>query len=445
MPKRIFLSHSSLDKDVVRQLAQDLRSAGFTVWLDETEITVGESITERVQEGLDESDYVCLWITRNALASGWVQKEWQAILGREASANTVAALPLLADSITSEELPAFLRDKLYADFRTDYQRGLATLITAIRRGVPQTERTVAAYTNDLLEDLMKARIAFPIHGWLHLVPTLKNLPRSGKQIRLETYVPSLPIRSVYDHILAIAHSADSLFFSIDHGVPRQERLDLARCIVYHDLAEVLLGDIPAYTNLSESSKKKARLFAETRLRELPSGEPKRIATEFIRMFLENRERESLDAAMRILSDRDNRIQRFFYVLDKIDPIVAVWRYLHQFRGGLDLDAKDFLKRMKDFFDNPDVKKVARAYVEDGRILTLVLLLQDRSQASEYYRNAHSIPKQLFGLEVDTIVRLIQGTTLTFVQDKERRPKRRSAAKSIEGVIRTKRSVTGIRR
>lgn len=436
MPKKIFLSHSSEDKSKVRKLAQDIRDAGIFVWLDETEIAVGESISERVQQGLAESDYVGLWITRHALASGWVQREWQMKFNEEASKNRITVLPLLADDIKIDELPPFLRDKRFADFRTDYKHGLSELIKAVR-GRPfsseperETERTVADYTSDLLEDLANARIAFPLHGWLRIIPTLKNLPRSGKKIRLETYYPHLSIRSVYDHVLSIAHSADCLFFDISHGIAPQERLELARCIVYHDIAEVLLGDIPAYTNLTEANRNKARIFAERRLGELPPGEPKRIATEFIRMFLESRERESLDAAMSILGDRSNHIQRFFYVLDKFDPIIAAWRYLHQFRGHLDPDAADFLKRMKDFFDNPDVKVIARDYKEDEKITALVLLLQDRRQAREYYRNEHSIPGNLFGLRNETISRLIQGTKLTFVPEGKKPSKAKTPNPSV---------------
>jgi hypothetical protein len=60
MNKRIFLSHSSQDKDSVRRLAEDLRRVGIEVWLDEWEIRVGDQISRKIQEGLKNTDYLAV-------------------------------------------------------------------------------------------------------------------------------------------------------------------------------------------------------------------------------------------------------------------------------------------------------------------------------------------------------------------------------------------------
>src|SRR5437868_5707983 len=49
MNNRIFLSHSSSDKDAVRHLAEDLKRAGLDVWLDDT--PVATDIPRRVGIG----------------------------------------------------------------------------------------------------------------------------------------------------------------------------------------------------------------------------------------------------------------------------------------------------------------------------------------------------------------------------------------------------------
>jgi 5'-deoxynucleotidase YfbR-like HD superfamily hydrolase len=218
-----------------------------------------------------------------------------------------------------------------------------------------------------------------------------------------------------------------LFPRVKHGIHPQEKIELARCIVYHDLAEVLLGDIPAYTNVDDSKRNRDQVVAEQRLRKLPAGEPKRVAMEFISMFLNDRERESLRTAERVLSDHENRVGRFFVVLDKIDPIIAVWRYIHQFRGALDTDAREFLKTMKDFFANPNVKAIATAYREDSVIERLVLTLQDRQRARAYYRDATSVPDDLFGDDKEAFSYLIQGTTLMAVPKRGARTTKTSRA------------------
>jgi len=123
----VFLSHSSLDKPLARRIANDLKSAGHRVWLDEREIYVGHSITAQVQQGLEQSDFIAVLLSVNSVRSGWVEKEWQSRVEREVRLRSVEILPLRVDDC---EIPLLLRDKKWADFR-DYQSGLAEVLRAL--------------------------------------------------------------------------------------------------------------------------------------------------------------------------------------------------------------------------------------------------------------------------------------------------------------------------
>ena len=125
----IFLSHSSKDKELAMIIAHDLIEAGIQVWLDEWEILVGDSITQRIQHGLDDVTFVGILWTKHSASSGWVEKEWASRIGDEAEAREVIILPLKADS---SPLPRLLCDKKYADFERDYDCGIRDLITAIK-------------------------------------------------------------------------------------------------------------------------------------------------------------------------------------------------------------------------------------------------------------------------------------------------------------------------
>ena len=46
----VFLSHSSKDKRVVRELAERLKADGLRVWLDAWEIKPGDSIPAKIEE-----------------------------------------------------------------------------------------------------------------------------------------------------------------------------------------------------------------------------------------------------------------------------------------------------------------------------------------------------------------------------------------------------------
>lgn len=125
----VFLSYSHRDREVAARLASDLTNKAIRVWLDEWEILVGDSITQRVQQGLSQVDFVTLLLTAHSVGSGWVEKEWQSQIGLEAEKKQIRILPVKADSC---EIPLLLRDKRYADISTDYDKGLSDLIRAIQ-------------------------------------------------------------------------------------------------------------------------------------------------------------------------------------------------------------------------------------------------------------------------------------------------------------------------
>jgi hypothetical protein len=71
----VFLSHSSKDKTVVRELAARLQQDGVRVWLDEEQIKPGNSIPAKIEEGLEHSRVLVLCMSANAFASDWAQLE----------------------------------------------------------------------------------------------------------------------------------------------------------------------------------------------------------------------------------------------------------------------------------------------------------------------------------------------------------------------------------
>ncbi|MGA7563784.1 MAG: toll/interleukin-1 receptor domain-containing protein [Desulfobaccales bacterium] len=78
--KSIFLSHSSKDKFFVRTLADHLRKYGIKVWIDEAEINIGDSMTDKIGQAIETTDYVGVVLSHNSINSEWVQKELQIAL-----------------------------------------------------------------------------------------------------------------------------------------------------------------------------------------------------------------------------------------------------------------------------------------------------------------------------------------------------------------------------
>ena len=128
----IFLSHNRFDKPFVRKLTSDLQRLGVRVWFDEAEIQIGDSLIEKIQEGIDQMDYVGVVLSSNSINSEWVRKEVEIAMTHEINGRRVKVLPMLLETC---ELPGFLQGKLYADFRdhASYQNELAKV--ADRLGV----------------------------------------------------------------------------------------------------------------------------------------------------------------------------------------------------------------------------------------------------------------------------------------------------------------------
>jgi hypothetical protein len=124
----IFLSHSSRDKTAAVRLATDLRKYAHDVWLDQWRIHVGESISAEVERGIQEASFLVLLLSKNAVESSWVEREWRAAYWNELEEKQVIILPALLEPV---EVPLLLRDKRYASLFPEYSKGLEEILEAL--------------------------------------------------------------------------------------------------------------------------------------------------------------------------------------------------------------------------------------------------------------------------------------------------------------------------
>lgn len=127
--KKVFLSHSSIDKSTVISIASDLNQRGISTWLDSFDILPGESIVSKINSGIKECDYMLLFLSNNSVKSKWVQKEWETFLWDEIGEDKIKIIPIKLDDC---EIPKILQTKKYIDFSSDYNVGLFELISTIK-------------------------------------------------------------------------------------------------------------------------------------------------------------------------------------------------------------------------------------------------------------------------------------------------------------------------
>jgi len=128
-PPKLFLCHSSEDKEFVDWLAGQLRAVGVRVWLDKWEIRVGDSIVQKINDGISTSDHLVVVLSQKAVRSRWVNEELSGGLLRNIESKGAFVLPVLVEDC---EIPPLLSHRCYADFRTDRARGLSDLAEALR-------------------------------------------------------------------------------------------------------------------------------------------------------------------------------------------------------------------------------------------------------------------------------------------------------------------------
>ena len=70
MPVKVFLSHASVDKPLVKEVKTFLEQGGdIECWLDAVEIDFGDNIVARIDDGLSRSDFLLLFLSPAALQS----------------------------------------------------------------------------------------------------------------------------------------------------------------------------------------------------------------------------------------------------------------------------------------------------------------------------------------------------------------------------------------
>jgi class 3 adenylate cyclase len=129
----VFICHASEDKnDIVRPLAVELTQRGLAVWLDELQLTLGDSLRRSIDEGLATSRFGVVILSPSFFAKEWPQKELDALVSREDGREKVI-LPIW-HNVGREDVAKFspiLSDKLAASTT----EGIAAVADKILRAV----------------------------------------------------------------------------------------------------------------------------------------------------------------------------------------------------------------------------------------------------------------------------------------------------------------------
>lgn len=99
----VFISHSTKDRWIARQIAKLLEAAGdIKTFLDERDIKVGDSIPESIRTNIQECNEFLVLLTRNSINRPWVLIEISAAWGQG------KRIIAIVDKVPPEEMPEIM-------------------------------------------------------------------------------------------------------------------------------------------------------------------------------------------------------------------------------------------------------------------------------------------------------------------------------------------------
>jgi tetratricopeptide (TPR) repeat protein len=75
--KSVFISHSSKDDAIVREIRQALEAFGIETWADSERLSGGDLLTPKIQKAIEDASHFFVVLSLDALNSPWVQEEIQ--------------------------------------------------------------------------------------------------------------------------------------------------------------------------------------------------------------------------------------------------------------------------------------------------------------------------------------------------------------------------------
>lgn len=131
MKPNIFMSYSRRETGFVDDLTDRLEKAGFNIWLDYRRLIPGTPWAGQIDKGLKEADVVLLVVSKDSIASQFVELEWRHVL-HETHKRIILAI------FEAVDLPPELEQFEWVDFRGSYEAGLKELIEQLNSPVQES-------------------------------------------------------------------------------------------------------------------------------------------------------------------------------------------------------------------------------------------------------------------------------------------------------------------
>jgi len=149
----VFLSYSMNDSKDVEKIARYLGDSEVPVWFDKWAIVPGDRWQERIEQALNESQVILIFVGKEPIGN-WQNTEIKAAIQQAmSSTQPKRIIPILLPGSSPHNIPLFLKGILFVDFTggVDNARSLNRLISTIDTSqIPDELQREISLGNELL-------------------------------------------------------------------------------------------------------------------------------------------------------------------------------------------------------------------------------------------------------------------------------------------------------
>ena len=159
MNPKVFVSHASEDKErFVRDFGIKLRSKGIEAWIDEWEISPGDSLIDRIfEEGIKIAQAIVIVVSKHSISKPWVREELNASMIKKI--NGISKLiPVIIDECEVPEALhsiAWVRIKDFHNYDNEFERIVMSIYGYSDKPALGATPMYTQTTIDVLPDLTK--------------------------------------------------------------------------------------------------------------------------------------------------------------------------------------------------------------------------------------------------------------------------------------------------
>jgi len=125
----VFICHASEDKDsIVRALVYRLQENGLKIWYDEFTLKLGDSLREKIDQGLANSRFGVVILSQSFFNKNWPQKELGGLFSKEVNGKKTI-LPVW-HGVSKREVESF-SPMLSSKLAISTDKGLDAVVKAI--------------------------------------------------------------------------------------------------------------------------------------------------------------------------------------------------------------------------------------------------------------------------------------------------------------------------